>query len=147
MGVLIEGAWRDEELPQEAGSGGEFRRVESAFRSRITADGSSGFKAEAGRYHLYLAHNCPWAHRVLLYLVLKQLTGKISVAYAIPGLREHGWTFAEDPRYPDCTPDRVNGFHYLHEAYTVAARKASGKPIPAYVLLKAQGAQSLPGFD
>ena len=89
MGVLIEGVWRDEELPQETGGGGEFKRVESAFRSRISADGSSGFKAEAGRCHLYLAHNCPWAHRVLLYLVLKQLTGKISVAYAIPGLREN----------------------------------------------------------
>jgi putative glutathione S-transferase len=58
---------------------------------------------------------------------LKQLTGKISVAYAIPGLRENGWTFAEDPRYPDCTPDRVNGFRYLHQAYTAAAPRYTGK--------------------
>ena len=51
MGVLIDGVWRDEELPQEVGRAGEFRRAESQFRDRITADGSSGFKAEPGRYH------------------------------------------------------------------------------------------------
>ena len=49
MGVLIKGEWRDEDLPVETGKAGEFQRVESAFRDRITADGSSGFKAEAGR--------------------------------------------------------------------------------------------------
>ena len=52
MGVLIDGIWRDEELPQELGRTGEFRRVDSRFRDRITADGSSGFQAEAARYHL-----------------------------------------------------------------------------------------------
>src|SRR5262249_24278507 len=67
MGVLIEGAWRDGELPQRTGASGEFRRADSRFRDRITADGSSGFKAEAGRYHLYVAHGCPWAHRTLIY--------------------------------------------------------------------------------
>ena len=51
MGVLIDGVGRDEELPQEIGRSGEFRRAESQFRNRITADGSSGFKAEPGRYH------------------------------------------------------------------------------------------------
>src|SRR5213076_1033749 len=86
MGVLIEGAWRDEELPQETGASGEFKRIDSRFRDRITADGSSGFKAEADRYHLYVAWNCPWAHRVLIFLALKKLQGAISVAYSIPGL-------------------------------------------------------------
>ena len=118
MGVLIEGTWRDEELPQETSTGGEFKRVESAFRDRITADGSSGFKAEAGRYHLYAAWNCPWAHRVLIYLALKKLAGKISVAYADPGLREHGWTFEEDP---------VNGFRHLYQAYQAADPRYTGK--------------------
>jgi len=61
MGVLIDGG-RDEELPQEVGRAGEFRRAESQFRNRITADGSSGFKAEPGRYRLFVAHGCPWAH-------------------------------------------------------------------------------------
>lgn len=127
MGVLIEGAWREEELPQETGARGEFTRVESRFRDRITADGSSGFKAEAGRYHLYAAWNCPWAHRVLIYLVLKRLEKAISVAYAIPGLRENGWTFESNPRFADCTPDRVNGSHYLYEAYAAADPRYTGK--------------------
>ena len=118
MGVLIEGVWRDQELPQETSTGGEFKRVASAFRDRISADGSSGFKAEAGRYHVYAAWNCPWAHRVLLFLVLKKLEGAISVAYADPGLREHGWTFAEDP---------VNGFRHLYQAYQAAEPRYTGK--------------------
>ena len=105
MGVLIEGVWRDEELPQEVGRASEFRRAESRYRDCITADGSSGFKAEAGRYHLYVAHGCPWAHRILIYRALKKLDGLISVAYAIPGLKKSGWTFENDPAYPDCTPD------------------------------------------
>jgi glutathionyl-hydroquinone reductase len=127
LGVLIEGAWRDEELPQETSAGGEFKRIDSRFRDRISADGSSGFKAEAGRYHLYAAWNCPWAHRVLIYLVLKGLEKAISVACAIPGLREHGWTFEDNAQFPDCTPDRVNGFHYLHEAYAAANPRYTGK--------------------
>lgn len=127
MGVLIEGVWRDEELPQETSAGGEFKRVESRFRDRITADGSSGFKAEAGRYHLYAAWNCPWAHRVLIYLALKKLGDAISVAYAMPGLREQGWTFEDNPQFPDCTPDRVNGFRYLYQAYAAADPRYTGK--------------------
>ncbi|MFL6799940.1 MAG: glutathione S-transferase family protein [Xanthobacteraceae bacterium] len=127
MGVLIAGQWRDEELPQEVGQTGDFRRADSRFRDRITADGSSGFKAEAGRYHLYVAHGCPWAHRTLIYLALKKLESAISVAYAIPGLKEQGWSFANDPRFPDCTPDLVNGFSYLHQAYSASDPSYTGK--------------------
>ena len=127
MGVLIEGAWREEELPQETSSAGEFKRVESAFRDRITADGSSGYKAEAGRYHVYVAWNCPWAHRVLIYLAVKKLDRAISVAHAIPGLRENGWTFEDNSRFPDCTPDRVNGFRFLYQAYQAANPRYTGK--------------------
>ena len=126
MGILFEGRWREEDLPQET-AGGEFRRIESRFRDRITADGSSGFKAEAGRYHLYLAHSCPWAHRVMIFLVLKKLEHAISTAFAIPGRRDQGWTYEEDPAFPDCTPDRVNGFRYLHEAYAAADPRYTGK--------------------
>jgi putative glutathione S-transferase len=127
MGVLIDGVWRDQELPQETGGTGEFKRADSSFRDRITADGSSGFKAEPGRYHLYVAHGCPWAHRTLIYRALKKLDGLISVAYAIPGLKTNGWTFENDPRFPDCIPDTVNGFHYLHEAYTATSKTYTGK--------------------
>jgi len=127
MGILYEGRWRDEELPQEAGKTGEFLRADSGFRDRITADGSSGFKAEAGRYHLYVAHGCPWAHRTLIYRSLKKLDDAITVAYAIPGLKQQGWTFEDNPAFPDCTPDRVNGFHYLHEAYSATNPRYTGK--------------------
>ena len=127
MGVLIDGAWRDGELPQETGASGEFRRSDSRFRERITADGSSGFKAEAGRYHLYVAHGCPWAHRTLIYRSVKKLQGAITVAYSVPGLRQQGWTFADDPAFPDCTPDGVNGFRYLHQAYTATDPHYTGK--------------------
>jgi putative glutathione S-transferase len=127
MGVLVDGSWRDGELPQETGASGEFRRADSAFRDRITADGSSGFKAEPGRYQLYVAHGCPWAHRTLIYRSLKKLTGAITVAYSIPGLRQQGWTFEDDPAFPDCTPDALNGFHYLHEAYTASDSRYTGK--------------------
>jgi glutathionyl-hydroquinone reductase len=127
MGVLIDGVWRDEELPQEVGKIGDFRRADSAFRDCITADGSSGFKAEAGRYHLYVAHGCPWAHRTLIYRAVKKLEHAISLAYAIPGLREHGWTFEDNPAFADCTPDIVNGFKYLHEAYTASDPRYTGK--------------------
>jgi putative glutathione S-transferase len=127
MGVLIDGKWRDEELPVETGQSGDFRRSESQFRDWITADGSSGFKAEAGRYHLYIAHNCPWAHRVLIYRAIKKLDRAITVAYAIPGMRDQGWTFENNPQFPECTPDTVNGFHYLHEAYTASHAHYTGK--------------------
>jgi len=127
MGVLINGEWRDEELPVEYPKDGQFKRIDSRFRDSITADGSSGYKAEAGRYHLYVAYNCPWAHRTLIYRAIKKLDRAITVAYSVPGLREQGWTFENDPSFPDCTPDTVNGFHYLHQAYTATDPHYTGK--------------------
>jgi glutathionyl-hydroquinone reductase len=127
MGVLIDGVWTDGTLPEETGQSGEFKRKESAFRNWITADGSSGFKAEPGRYHLYVAHACPWAHRALIYRAVKKLENAITVSYCIPGLRPQGWEYRDDPEFPDCTPDTVNGFRYLHQAYTAADPKYTGK--------------------
>ncbi len=127
MGILVDGQWRDEDLPAETGNAGNFQRVDSVFRDRITADGSSGFKAEAGRYHLYVAYTCPWAHRTQIYLALKKLTGAISVSIAVPGLRTQGWTFEDNSAFPDCTPDRVNSFHYLHQAYAASDPHYTGK--------------------
>ncbi|HZT52738.1 MAG TPA: glutathione S-transferase family protein [Stellaceae bacterium] len=127
MGVLIDGKWRDEELPQETGQGGDFRRADSVFRQWVTADGSSGFKADAGRYHLYVASGCPWAHRTLIYRAVKKLEHAITVAYAVPGIKEQGWTFEASADWPDCTPDTVEGFHYLHEAYTASEPHYTGK--------------------
>ena len=115
MGLLVEGKWQAE-AGRWADARGRVQRPDSSLRNWITPDGRpgpsgrGGFKAEAGRYHLYVAHGCPWAHRTLIYRALKELEGAITVAYAIPGLKDHGWTFADDPNFPDCTPDTVNGF-------------------------------------
>jgi glutathionyl-hydroquinone reductase len=128
MGILVDGKWREEELPQETGRIGDFQRSESAFRNVITADGSSGFKAEPGRYHLYVAYGCPWAHRTLIWRVLKNLESAISVSYSLPGIiKDQGWTFEKHPAYPDSTADEVNGFHYLWEAYVASDPHYTGK--------------------
>src|SRR5690242_8296291 len=127
MGILVDGQWRDEEFTEETGASGEFRRKESRFRDRISADGASGFKAEAGRYHLYVAYNCPWAHRTLIFRALKKLEDAITVTAALPGLKENGWTFGSDPRFPECRPDDVNGFRYLYQAYASCEPGYTGK--------------------
>jgi putative glutathione S-transferase len=127
MAMLVDGQWRDEDPPTEIGKAGNFQRVDSVFRDRITADGSSGFPAEAGRYHLYVAYTCPWAHRTQIFLALKKLKGAISVAIAVPGLRQEGWTYEDNPAFPDCPADHVNGFHYLHQAYTATNPHYTGK--------------------
>jgi len=127
MGVLIDGTWHaQKELPQEVGRTGEFKRADSRFRDRISADGATGFKAEAGRYHLYVAYGCPWAHRTLIYRALKKLEGTISVAYST-GMDDEGWAFGTRPDLPESTPDTVNGFRHLHEAYTASDARYTGK--------------------
>ena len=126
MGYVKDGAWTTED-PPETGSGGEFVRIASAFRDRISADGSSGFKAEAGRYHLYVGYHCPWAHRTILYRSLKGLKDAISISYCLPGFGEQGWTYGLDPRSPEATEDEVNGFRHLWEAYVAARPDYTGK--------------------
>lgn len=126
MGYLIDGKWTDDD-PPETGAGGEFRRMDSAFRDRITRDGSSGFPAEAGRYHLYVGYFCPWAHRTILYRALKGLENAISISYCLPFYRENGWTFGKRPEFPDSTTDEVNGFDYLYQAYVASNPHYTGK--------------------
>ena len=127
MGIVFDGQWRDEELSAETDLSGAFKRAESQFRDWITADGSSPYKPEAGRYHLYVAYTCPWAHRALIFRALKKLENAITVAYAVPGMRAQGWTFENVSRFPECVPDTVNGFHYLHQAYTASDPHYTGK--------------------
>ena len=119
MGMLVDGNWRDEDPPAEIGKAGNFQRVDSAFRDRITADGSSGLQGR-GRAAIISMSPTPVRGRIARRSIcaLKKLEGAISVAIAIPGLREEGWTFEDNPAFPDCPPDRVNDFHYLHEAYS-----------------------------
>ena len=123
MGLLVDGQWHDEWYDTTS-TGGRFVRSTSAFRDRVTADGSSGFKAEAGRYHLYVSYACPWAHRTLIYRKLRGLEEHISLSVVSPLMLEHGWTF-EDWR--GVVPDEINGARYLHQIYTAADPEYSGR--------------------
>jgi putative glutathione S-transferase len=102
-------------LGREAAADGSFRRQESAFRAWVTADGSSGFPVQAGRYHLYVARACPWAHRTLIGRELMGLQDAIGVSFVHPLRDERGWAFAGGGY-----TDRINGFGYLAEAYRAA---------------------------
>ena len=93
---------------------GAFVRPDSAFREHVTADGSSGYPAEAGRYHLYVSLACPWAHRTVIVRRLKLLEDVISLSVVDPIRDERGWAFTGAP---GTDADDVNGFRFLAEAY------------------------------
>jgi putative glutathione S-transferase len=122
MGLLIAGKW-DAAARMIPIENGRFVREPAAFRDRVTADGSSGFAAAPGRYHLYAAYHCPWAWRTILFRRLKRLEHAISLTIAIPNDRREGWIFGD---YPGCAPDHVNGFTHLHQAYTAARPDYTG---------------------
>ena len=125
MGILVNGKWSDEPPPP---TDGRFARTESRFRHHVTAGGdvaTGGFKAEPGRYHLYVAYNCPWAHRVMIFRALKGLEGMVSMSIALPNDRINGWRFGDT--YPGSTPDEVNGFTWLHQSYSEADATYTGK--------------------
>ncbi len=102
---------------------GEFIRTKSGFRNWVTSDGSpgpsgeNGFKAEPGRYHLYVSYACPWAHRTLIYRVLKGLQDVISVSVVHPLMPSESWVFGD---YPGATVDHVNHAEYMEENYLKA---------------------------
>jgi putative glutathione S-transferase len=102
------------QFPAEAGKDGGFVRQPYNIRGRITADGSSGFPAEAGRYHLYVCYACPWAHRAIIVRKLLGLDDVISMSAVDPIRDERGWAFREGHGHG---PDPVNGFQFLSEAY------------------------------
>jgi putative glutathione S-transferase len=95
-----------------AGDDGSFKRKPSRFRSFVTADGSSGFPLAAGRYHLYVARACPWAHRTIIGRRLMGLEQAISISFVHPIRDERGWAFT-----PGGYEDPVVGFEFLAEAY------------------------------
>jgi putative glutathione S-transferase len=117
MGLLIDGEWRG--APPAQGDAGDFVRQASTFRHQITADGSSGFKAEPGRYHLYVSRACPWCHRAMIYRVLKRLENIISIGFVEPTMREQGWTFAQ--------PDPLTGARHIYEVYQQADPLFTGR--------------------
>jgi len=108
---------------------GEFVRSVSSFRHWVTLDGSAGpsgeggFKAETGRYHLYVSYACPWAHRALIFRTLKGLEDVISISVVHPLMPQESWVFGE---YPGATEDHVNHAHYLYENYQKANSNFNG---------------------
>jgi putative glutathione S-transferase len=129
MGLLVDGVWRDQWY-DTGKSGGRFVRGESRFRSWVTPDGApgptgeGGFAAEPGRYHLYIARACPWAHRTMIFRALKGLEDAISFSVTHWLMAEQGWTFEAGP---GVVPDTVNGARALHEVYTRADPRYSGR--------------------
>ncbi len=93
---------------------GRFIRQDSAFRGVVTADGSSGHRAEPGRYHIYVSHACPWAHRTVIVRLLKGLQDVVSLSAVDPIRDGRGWRFGHGDGF---SPDPVNGFAFLSEAY------------------------------
>ena len=98
MGMLIDGIWTsDDELART--ENGRYKRAASSFRNWITPDGTAGtsgtggFRAEPGRYHLYVSLACPWAHRTLIYRHLKGLEDIIDVSVVDPLMGRDGWVF------------------------------------------------------
>ena len=106
-----------EALPSELTRDGAFRRRDAVFRDHVTADGSSGYRAEPGRYHLYVSYACPWAHRTIIYRHLKGLEEVVSMTVVDPERDERGWAITNSP---GTTTDPVNDFAFLSEAYVIS---------------------------
>ena len=117
MGYLDRGTWNPErKIP---GKGGAFERKQSSFRHAVTADGSSGFPAEPGRYHLFVSLACPWACRTVIVRRLKRLTGVIGMSVVSPDMLENGWTFGGEV-------EPLTGARHLWEIYVKADPDYSG---------------------
>lgn len=129
MGLLIDGKWHDKWYDTDK-TGGKFEREAARFRNWVTADGSagptgdSGFKAESGRYHLYVSMACPWAHRTLIFRKLKGLEDHISVSVVHPDMVENGWEFRPES---DQHRDHLSDHRFMHQLYTRAAPDYTGR--------------------
>ncbi|MDN3556806.1 glutathione S-transferase family protein [Halomonas maura] len=129
--MLVQGVWQENWQPVQAkDEQGRFIRQSSSFRHWITPDGTpgptgvGGFKAEKGRYRLYVAYICPWASRTLMVRALKGLQEVIDVTVVDPRLTDQGWQFGG---YPGADEDTLNGARYMHELYTRADPQISGR--------------------
>ena len=131
MGKLIDGVWTKEaDVPASKVGDGAYRREASSMRNWVTPDGApgpsgeGGFEAAPGRYHLYVAVNCPWAHRTLIFRILKRLQDVVSLTTVLPRRTEEGWVFDNDS---PAHRDPVMGARALHEIYTAAEPSYSGR--------------------
>ena len=129
MGRLVDGVWQDVWYDTKE-TGGKFKRAQSQFRDWVTVDGEPapgrerGFKAEPGRYHLYVSWACPWASRTLIFRKLKKLEDVISLSVVHHFMGENGWTFLEED---GATGDTLYGLDYLHQIYSKADPIYSGR--------------------
>ena len=129
MGRLVEGQWLNEWYDTSK-TGGRFERHASHFRNWVTPDGAAGptgkggFKAEPGRYHLYVSYACPWAHRTLIMRALKGLEEAIGLSVVHWFMGESGWSFEEGY---GVIPDPIVNARYLHEIYTAAIPRYTGR--------------------
>lgn len=129
MGLLIDGVWHNQWY-DTASTGGRFVRKASQFRNWVTPDGSpgptgnGGFKAEPGRYHLYVSYACPWAHRTLIFRALKGLEESISVSVVHWFMGDRGWTFEPGE---GVVADPIFNANLLHQIYTHADATYTGR--------------------
>lgn len=130
MGKLMDGKWVANDAI-ETDEDGEFKRKPTSYRNWITPDGSvgptgeAGFRAETGRYHLYVSYACPWAHRTLIFRALKRLEDHIDISVVHPDMLGDGWTFDTD--FPGATGDRLFGMDFARDIYIKADPHASGR--------------------
>ena len=129
MGLLVDGQWHDQWY-DTAKSGGRFIRSEAQFRNWVTADGAAGpsgdagFKAERGRYHLYVSHACPWAHRVMIFRSIKGLNDAISLSVVDWFMGDKGWQFGD---VPGAIADSIHSADYLYQVYLASEPTYSGR--------------------
>lgn len=122
MGLLINGQWQDKWYKSKHGA---FEREDAIFRHWVSATGEAGttsFKAESGRYHLFVSLACPWAHRTLIFRELKQLQNHIGVTVVDPKMLEHGWVFSEVSK-----DNPIPNLQYCHQVYTAAKADYTGR--------------------
>jgi putative glutathione S-transferase len=128
MGLLVEGRWQDQWY--ESSKDGAFQREQAKRRNWVTADGrpgpsgEGGFKAEAGRYHLYVSLACPWAHRTLIVRKLKGLESLIDVSVVSWLMRENGWTF---DKQTGSTGDALDGHTFMYQRYLADTPDYTGR--------------------
>ena len=129
MGQLIDGIWHDQWYDTKT-SDGKFVRDQAGFRNWITVDGSAGssgeagYKAEVGRYHLYVSHACPWANRTMIFRALKGLEEMVSVSIVHWYMDENGWTFKNGD---GVIADPIHNAQFMHQIYTAAKPNMSGR--------------------
>ncbi|WP_394208763.1 glutathione S-transferase family protein [Enterovibrio calviensis] len=136
MGKLVEGRWLTDdallelETKEYEKANGRFQRGTAKFRSWVTEtgeagiSGDAGFKAEAGRYHLFAALNCPWAHRTLIYRNVKQLQNVVGLSLVVPLRTDQGWVFDKStPRFTD----ELFGLDAMHQLYVKSNPDFTGR--------------------